>query len=114
MKYKSKNIIIKAFPEITLVFYNEQSIYAFTKENGRPFVFHNWMAPKFTYRDHWRPFKKALMKRRHLDKQSCWQLAYDYQIPYKLATSEIDLEGKPVEIRYKKWSISGVIDGLQQ
>lgn len=112
MRYKAKRIIIKVFPEITLVFYDEKSIYAITEGDKYTSVFHNWVAPRFTYRDHWLPFKKALLKRRFLDKHTCWQLAYDYQVPYKTSTDKIILDNKEVEIRYKRWSVTGILNGM--
>lgn len=111
-KYKAERIIVKVFPELTLIFADEKSIWAICEGDKYPSIFHNWVSPRFTYRDHWLPFKRALLKRRYLDRSMCWELALRYQVPYKTASSTLNLSGKPLEIRYKRWSILGSVHEL--
>lgn len=109
MKYKAERIIIKVFPELSLVFLDEKTIWAFPLKDSRAYIFHNWWAPRFNYRDNWLPFKKTLLKRRYLDKEICWRIAAQYNIPYKTAESHINLGNKMVEIRYKRWTMKGCL-----
>lgn len=108
-RYKAERTIIKLFPDLTIVFYDHKSIYVYPSGDQRGYIFHSWHAPLFNYRDNWLPFKKALLKRRYLDSETCWSLAYDYGVPYKTASSRPEIKGKPVELRYKRWSIKGVL-----
>lgn len=106
-KYEAERIIIKVFPRLTLVFADAKSIYAFPEADTRYYVFHSWYAPIFNYRDHWLPFKKALLKRRYLEASTCFELAAQYGVPYKTMSGKISLADKPVELRYKRWSVCG-------
>lgn len=108
-KHKSDHIIIKVFPELSLVFLDEKSIWAFPLNEGRAYIFHSWWAPRFNYVNNWRPFKRALLKRRYLDKETCWSIADAYSVPYMLAETNLSLGGKPVELIYKRWSLKGTI-----
>lgn len=111
-RYKAERIVIKILPELTLIFWDNSSIYLFPKNGQTPVVFHKWFAPRFTYTNSWRQFRDKLWHLHHGSVKKCFQLAYEHDVVYEISVGRLDLRKKLVEIRYKNWAIKGVGDGM--
>lgn len=113
-RYRAERVIIKELPELTLVFWDWNSIYARPKTGLRQwYVFHKYHAPLGTYTKSWRPFKRRLLKSKTLNFTKCCQLASRYEILARGAVGKLNFDKKAIEIRFGKWSIKGVGSDMQ-
>lgn len=108
-RYKAERIVIKDLPELVIVFWDNSSVYVYPKnERQSVVVFHKWFAPRYTYTNGWRQFKDKLWHWRCGSMKKCFQMASNHGILYQVVVGKLDLREKPVEIRYRNWSIKGV------
>lgn len=76
-RFMSEKVIVRRLAEITIVFYDKESIYAFPKGCASGTIFHRWYAPKGTYVKQWAPFRRKLLRYKRLNIAKCHELA-DY------------------------------------
>lgn len=112
-RYKAERIIVKECPELTVVFWDNSSIYVYPKGYNYGLVFHKYHAPLGTYTKSWKPFKRRLLKIKYLRLSKVFELADYYEILYKGSVGRLDFNKKPVEIRYHHWSVKGVARAVQ-
>lgn len=111
-RYRAKRVIVKVLPELTLVFWDWNAIYAYPEGSQQGYVFQKWHAPRGTYFKAWKPFKRRLMKRKQLTFAQCCQLASHYGIVAGGAVGRLDFNKKAVEIRHGKWTVKGVLNDV--
>lgn len=111
-RYKARRIIIRKLPELTLVFSDKSSIYAYSSYGS--VVFHKWYAPLGAYKKNWHPFKEALIHKKYLNWRLCFDLANRYGVQYIHTARELKFEGKPIDLRFENWSVKGVLDDVQK
>lgn len=110
-RYVAKRIIIRELPELTIVFSGHHTIHVFPR-HGTAYLFHRWFCPRGSYRDCWEPFRRKLLRYRHLDMATCRRLAAQHDILVSSTGTPLDLSTKDVEIRYPKWRVIGRMEKL--
>lgn len=108
-RYRARRVIIRELMDITVVFWDRSSIYVYPKGTRHGYVFHKWYSPLGTYTQQWKPFKRKMLKTKRLTLTKCFQLANQHEILYKYSVGTLDLEKKPIEIRFLNWKISGMV-----
>ena len=81
-RFKAKKIIIRRLPEVVIIFYSKEAIYVFPRGCGRGSLFHRWFAPKGSYGASWQPFRRKLMRYKHLDLARCHEIANAHDVVY--------------------------------
>lgn len=109
-RFRQERTIIRVMPELTLVFNDNGSIYAFPQNAKFPYFWHNWYAPLHSYERNWQPFRYSLLHTKNLSFERCCQLAYRYGVLGKTAVGRLDLRKKSVDVRFGVWSVKGIID----
>lgn len=78
--WKAEAVIVRELPEITIVFLNSESIYAFPKDGGRGSVFHKWWAPLGFYTAEWGDFRRKMLRNKNLTIRDCYRLANRHEV----------------------------------
>lgn len=97
-RFKANGIIVRKMDGLTIVFYDKYSIYAYP-DRGFGCVFHRWGSTKGDYMNNWNPFRRKLMRYKHLDINKCCSLASYHQILIKSTDRKLNLENKTVILR---------------
>lgn len=108
-RYRAKRVIVREIGKMSIVFWLGNAIYIYPdgmEQQG--YVFHTWYMPLGSYQERWRPFRDMMLKTKKLDFIRCCQLADRYGVLINGAVGRLDLNNRPLEIRYQGWKILGV------
>lgn len=100
-RFKAEAVIIRHLQEVTITFYDKESIYVFPRGCGNGAVFHRWWSPKGYYTKHWKRFREALRYNKHLDMEACFRIASYYEVLHEPAYVPPKLNGKKIKYIYK-------------
>ena len=89
-KFRAEGVRVKHINNITIVFYNKETIYVQT-DYGIWIAFHRWFAPKGSYRE-WEQFKHLLTYKKKITLGYIYEKALQYDIQSQVATRVPDLE----------------------
>lgn len=96
----SDKIIVRLLPEITIVFYDRQTIYVYPKGFNNGTIFHLWGAPRWDYTRKWKPFRTRLLRKsKDMDIAMCHKLADYYGVVYVGTCRHLQYDGKIIEYR---------------
>lgn len=97
-RFKSEAVKVRYVDDLTIVFFNGESIYIHDKLQGWV-VFHRWFAPRGSYVNSWRNFRRLLLREKHLTLSHCYRIAFAYDIPVQRAKAP-DLSKVKIEERF--------------
>lgn len=97
-RFKAEATIVRELGEITIIFYDSQSIYVFDK-TGHGVIFHRWFAPRGSYGTYWRDFRRRMLRRKNLTMVRCHEIAAEYDIQSVCATYRPKLDGRKIVFR---------------
>lgn len=92
-RFKAEAILVRELEELTIIFYDKESIYVYPKKEKWGTIFNRWGV--FQYGD-WQDFRRRLMRKKHLDLRGCYELALKYEILAVSTARRLNLEGKKV------------------
>ncbi len=81
-RWRAEAVIIRRMPEVTITFFDRETIYAFPKGYANGTIFHRWYAPRGSYGRGWEQFRRKLLRYKHLDLAKCHELADEHGILY--------------------------------
>lgn len=96
-RFKACKILVRRLPDVVIVFYNKESIYCFPRGYSNGTIFHRWFAPKGTYGASWQPFRRKLLRYKHLDMAKCHELAQYHGVLYVGTDRAPQLKGKTIK-----------------
>lgn len=108
-RYKAEAVVIKDMKELTIVFKDVETIWAFPKEGRTNIIFHRWFESRWNY-GQWGAFRESLLRMRNLNIWDCYQLAKRYHISTHGTARLPNIEGRPVKLkieRRKPWERQG-------
>lgn len=100
-RFKADAILVRELPELTIIFYDRQSIYIYPKNQKFGSIFNLWFSHRGAYTEGWQDFRRRLMRKKHLTPTQCYELAIKYGVVGIGTDRRIDLTGKKVRIVYE-------------
>lgn len=98
-RFKSEGVVVREFEEMTLIFWDNNSIYMYPKAYRIGTIFHKWGAPRGFSGEHWGDFRRRLMYNKNLTLSKCYELALTHEIVATSTVRKLDLEGRKVIVR---------------
>lgn len=98
-RFKAEAILIRRLPEVTITFWNKETIYICDEKNNTTSIFHRWFAPRGNYTAQWEPFRRKLLQYKQLNITTCFELALQHNIDYVSTGRKIKLDKKIVQYR---------------
>lgn len=78
-RYKAEAVIMRDMERLTIIFKDEETIWAFPKGSKTNVVFHRWWESRWNYGT-WSAFRESLMQKRDLDIWDCFSFADRFNI----------------------------------
>ena len=79
-RYKQREIIIREFPELTIVIESRDTIWALPKRASTNIIFHRWLGPPLGTWQNWRKFRERMRANKNITLGDCYRLANHWQI----------------------------------
>ena len=79
-RYKQREIIIREFPEVTIVIESRDTIWALPKRASTNIIFHRWLGPPLGTWQNWRKFRERMRANKNITLGDCYRLANHWQI----------------------------------
>ena len=98
-RFRAESVMIREAKDITIVFYNHESIYVHDLKNDRWVVFHRWYRPIGSYNGGWRQFRHLLLYVKEIDMAHCYRLAFRWDIQSCYAQRSPDLSKFKIQER---------------
>lgn len=99
-RFQSEAIVVREFEDMTLIFFDNDSIYMYPKRYRVGTIFNKWFSHRGYSGAHWGKFRKRLMYNKHLTIADCYNLALTHQVNSTATLRPLDLKGRKVV--YKK------------
>lgn len=96
-RYKSEGgMIVRELGHLTIIVRNSETIDVYPKGWRYGTTYHRWYAPLGSYRDSWKPFRRALLHQRRpaLTMEECRRLAQKYGVCATYTLQKVKLTGK--------------------
>lgn len=99
MRFKAEAVIIRKVGDLTIVFYDKETIYV--KDNGHGWaVFHRWFAPRGSYSGGWKQFRHLLLYEKRITYAHCYRLAFRWEIASRANVRAPDLSKAKITERF--------------
>lgn len=96
--YDENKILVRHLKELTIVFWDTETIYVLDKNSGMRHIFHRWfLRQRGYYTTSWAPFRDELKKRKGLTVMKIYRMANYYGIAYSADFRTLDYKSKDVE-----------------
>lgn len=96
-RFKVQHVLIRRLPDVVIVFYNRETIYCFPRGYSNGTIFHRWFAPRGSYVNSWQPFRRKLLRYKHLDIAKCHELADEHGVLYVGTDRGPNLKNKDIK-----------------
>lgn len=98
-RFRAEAVLIRRLPEVVITFYDKETIYVAPRGCGNMMVFHRWFAPRGSYQSSWGPFRRQLLRQKHLTGARCCELADRYEVMHIGTDRGPKLKDKKVKYR---------------
>lgn len=96
-RFRSEAIVIRDLDEMTLIFFDSNTIYMYPKRYRVGTIFQKWGAQRGYSMEHWQPFRKCLRYNKNLTISDCYSLALTHDIASVATLRQLDLRGRKVK-----------------
>ena len=100
-RYKAEAVIMRNMERLTILFKDEETIWAFPKSGSAHIIFHRWFQSRWTYA-RWSAFRNILWRRRDLDLRDVLKLADEYNITIMGTARLPNIEGRPLKLKFER------------
>lgn len=99
-RFRAEAVIVRKLPEVTIIFWDKESIYVYPIGGGGGTIFTRWADKKGSYSDYWHDFRVRMLQRKRLSFLQCYELAAEYDQILAIHTDrQLDLSKVKVEYR---------------
>lgn len=98
-RFRAEAVLIRRTREVVITFYDKETIYVAPRGYANMTVFHRWFAPRGSYQSNWAPFRRQLLRQKHLNIAKCCELANRYGVLYIGTVRAPSLKEKNVKYR---------------
>ena len=96
-RFKQAQVYVRQFQDVTVVVYNQETIYALPKHGSPNIIYHRFFGEIGTY-PAWKLFRTSIMRSKRLTRQKIHSLAMKHGIQSFGTQRSPNLEGKKVQI----------------
>ena len=100
-RYKAEAVVMRNMERLTILFKDEETIWAFPNDGSTNVVFHRWFESRWCY-GQWSAFRNILWRRPDLDIYDCYDLAQKYNIATMGTARLPNIKGKKLKLKFER------------
>lgn len=98
-RWKAEATIVRELDSgLTIIFNDRESIYVYD-ERGDGHIFHRWYAPRGSYGDYWRDFRRKMLRNKFTNILQIYELAARFNVLASHTRRKLDLSKRKVDFR---------------